>query len=164
MKGIKSCRQQLPIKKLNVYRSRSSSRSHGNNFLRRLLNGAALATPKTARRVLKSFMPRSIRRVLRSNAERADALLWSGFGTVGRKQLESIATNPRSAPQKVVIAAFGLARWYLTSGEYERTLAHLSLACIIAAMSIHTIATTAFRPHTGSMGLCIQDTRGVPLY
>ena len=94
--------------------------------LRQLLKVLAHKTPRGIRRVLKPLTPSPVRRFIYSDVDALAALLWAGFAKVGSSKLEAIEGDSQRPAHQIAVAAWGLARWYASIGDYERALNQLA--------------------------------------
>ena len=103
--------------------------------IRKSLQIAARRTPGPLRRFFKRyFVPGLALRYLypfESQVPRLEEAIWAGFGKAAAEKLETIKVDPRQPVGEVAGAAYALARWYATEGDFTRALENLTLRRLI---------------------------------
>ena len=103
--------------------------------IRKSLQIAARRTPGPLRRFFKRyFVPGLALRYLypfESQVPRLEEAIWAGFGKAAAENLEAIKVDPRQPVGEVAGAAYALARWYATEGDFARALENLTLRRLI---------------------------------
>ncbi len=111
--------------------------------LRRSVQIMARLTPAPVRRLVKAaVVPEAVLRWLYParglEAKRLQAKLWGGFSRDALKDLEALKTSRGTDPTNASIAAWALARWYASEGNFARAYENVVISRLAdPAMKLH---------------------------